>query len=516
MSTLATTIETQSVSEDRKSSNTLNKVVAGTSALGLATVIERGLGMAASVLAARWGGASVFGAYSLALTTANNISAYTGSGIGNTAIRFAGAHDRSSREYGPITRALLLVTACSCVLAALLMLAASGPLAHYVLKIDGLTNLIRFSAVSAAAIIALECAKGFFVGQRAHGALLLLASLAGIGLLAVVPLASRTGPTPMVLGHGVVVMFAVLVCIGLAGPLKLKPLVRNKAHQPLGPAIRQVWGFGMVQLTSLLSMNMAGWWLTSMIARSDPSMVQTGLFAVSHQIRNMVAMAPAMLAQSTYALMIDRDGDSGGAANRMVSLCTFATSGISLALAGIGMVAAPWILPAVYGSTYQAAVLPTIVALATAVAHMGSAPVFGRLTIVNVKRSGTINLIWAVAVASAATCFVSAGGALTATFIYLAGFLLMSWLNLGSLRRYGLAPGVLSVTLISQASACAMVALAFLRIRHPASQGLLAIASLLILGAALFILARLAKHHQWIPAGLSVRHLAAALKGGAQ
>ena len=147
---------------------------------------------------------------------------------------------------------------------------------------------------------------------------------------------------------------------------------------------------------------------------------------------------------------------------------------------------------------------------------MGSAPVFGRLTIVNVKRSGTINLIWALAVAAAATRFVSGGGALAATFIYLGGFLLISWLNLGSLRRYGLAPGVLSVTLISQASACAMVALAFLRIRHPASQGLLAIASLLILGAALVTLVRLARHHQWIPAGLSVRHLAAALKGGAQ
>src|SRR5690242_4803724 len=165
MSTLATTIECQSACGDRKSSNTLGKVVAGTSALGLATVIERGLSMTANVLAARLGGASVFGAYSLALTTANNISAYTGSGIGTTAVRFAGAHHRASSEYGPITRALVLVTACSCILAALLMLAASGPLAHYVLKIDSFANLIRFSAVSAAAIIALECAKGFFVGQ---------------------------------------------------------------------------------------------------------------------------------------------------------------------------------------------------------------------------------------------------------------------------------------------------------------------------------------------------------------
>jgi hypothetical protein len=261
---------------------------------------------------------------------------------------------------------------------------------------------------------------------------------------------------------------------------------------------------------------MAGWWLTSMIARSDPSMVQTGLFAVSHQIRNMAAMAPAMLSQSTYTLMIDRDGNSEDAANRMLSLCTFATSGLSLALAGTAMLAAPWALPAVYGSTYRAAVLPTIVALGTAVVHMGSLPLVGRLSIVNVKRSGMINLIWALAVTTAATRFISAGGALPATLIYLAGFLLMSWLTLASLRRRGLSPGVVSVALISQASACAMVALGFLRLRHPELQELAVVMSLLILAAALFTLGRLARRYRWIPAGISVRCLVSALRGGAQ
>lgn len=514
MSTLATTIETQSVSEDRKSSNTLSKVVAGTSALGLATLIERGLSMTAGVLAARWGGASVFGSYSLALTTANNISAYTGSGIGTTAVRFAGAHERSSSEYGPVARALFIVTACSCVLAALLMVAASGPLAHYVLKIDSFAVLIRYSALSAAAIIALESAKGFFIGQRAHSALLLVSGLAGLGLLTFVPLASRTGAAHMVLGHGVAVTAAVVICLAFAGPLKLKPLVRNKERRPIGPAIRQVWGFGMVQLTSLLSMNMAGWWLTSMIARTDPTMVQTGLFAVSHQIRNMVAMAPAMLSQSTYALMIDRDGNSKEAANRMFSICTFVASALCLALAGTGMIAAPWILPAVYGATYRAAVLPTMVALATAVVHMGSLPAFGRLSIVNVKRSGAINLIWALTVTTAATRFVSEDGALGATLIYLGSFLMMSWLNLASLRRYGLPDGITTVILFSQVSASALAAFGFLRIAHPAAQYSFTAASVAVLAASLFVLVRLARRYQWIPAGMPVRTFAAALKGG--
>src|SRR4051794_32660253 len=107
------------------------RLVAGTSALGVATALERGLSFLASLTAARLGGAATFGAYSLALTTANNIAAYTGSGIGNTATRFAGAHTQDSPEYAPVTRALLVVTATSALLASLLMLAAAGPLAQH-------------------------------------------------------------------------------------------------------------------------------------------------------------------------------------------------------------------------------------------------------------------------------------------------------------------------------------------------------------------------------------------------
>jgi O-antigen/teichoic acid export membrane protein len=72
-------------------------LVSGTSALGLGIIVERGCGFLANVLAARLGGASTFGAYSLAISTANNISAYAAGGIGSTAIRFSGNYQRESR-----------------------------------------------------------------------------------------------------------------------------------------------------------------------------------------------------------------------------------------------------------------------------------------------------------------------------------------------------------------------------------------------------------------------------------
>jgi hypothetical protein len=50
-------------------------------------------------------------------------------------------------------------------------------------------------------------------------------------------------------------------------------------------------------------MNIAGWWLTSLVAKSDPTMVQMSLFAVAHQLRNMVALVPSLLIEGSFAEM---------------------------------------------------------------------------------------------------------------------------------------------------------------------------------------------------------------------
>ena len=85
--------ETPRTIADRKASilgSSAAYLLSGTSALGAGVVVERGCGFIANVLAARFGGASTFGTYSLAIATANNISTYAAGGIGSTAIRFSG------------------------------------------------------------------------------------------------------------------------------------------------------------------------------------------------------------------------------------------------------------------------------------------------------------------------------------------------------------------------------------------------------------------------------------------
>lgn len=55
-------------------------LVSGTSTLGLGVLIERSCGFLANILAARFGGAQTFGAYALAISTANNVSTYAAGG----------------------------------------------------------------------------------------------------------------------------------------------------------------------------------------------------------------------------------------------------------------------------------------------------------------------------------------------------------------------------------------------------------------------------------------------------
>ena len=81
-----------------KSESLSHFLFTGTSSVGVAIIVERGLGFVANLVAARHGGTQVFGAYSLALTTANNIASYAGAGIGTTANRFSGQYPAGTHE----------------------------------------------------------------------------------------------------------------------------------------------------------------------------------------------------------------------------------------------------------------------------------------------------------------------------------------------------------------------------------------------------------------------------------
>ncbi len=513
-------------------------LVTGTSALGAGILVERGFGFLANILAARWGGASTFGAYSLAITTANNISTYAAGGIGATAARFSGKYPRGGPGYGTLARVLLIVSTVSAALAAVGLWIGAGPIAHLLGK-SSLTGLLRWAAFSASGMILLECARGFFVGQRRLRALILLSVLVGAGMVVLLPSsAADHSPVRMIVAQGAITTGAVLVCMLLARPLGLRDgmehlrdpegtsvvsadvredrtrSLRTSARLPIGPMLREVWTFGMVQLASLVGANLAGWWLASLVARSDTTLVQMGFFSIASQLRNIVGLVPGLLTESSYSVMAEREGAEAATPGQVMAMCTYISSFLSLLLAGAGIVVVPWGLTLLYGRSYGGAAVTTAFALAIAVVHMGNSPTAARLTILSIRTTGLINTAWAISVALAATVFLlHGGGASKGMAIYLAAHALSAALVLVALSHGGNVPaGVTPIFLLTTGTAVLLSVLAAVRTRRP--ELLLSVTGLMLLiwTMALWALVILGKRHGWLPDRRSLRRLTEAFQ----
>ncbi len=477
--------------------------IEGTAALTTALMVERGTGLLANVLAARLGGAAVFGSYSLAISTANNVSTYAAGGIGATATRFSGKYPYGSREYGPLARALTVVVMVSAVLAALALWVGAVPLAHLLEK-PALAGLLRLASLSAAAMILLECARGFFVGQRRVAALLLLSLLVGGGLLLFLPLAAREhSASRMVVLQASVCCAAVIACLALGKPLAL----RSKAGKVHGvrPMLREVWGFGLVQLSGMVAANVAGWWLTTLIARSDRTLAQVGFFAIASQMRNLAGVVPGLLTEGSYAVMAaPEEADliaREGAPHRVMALASFGSTAVGFCIACIGIIAAPWALRLMYGTAYVSAQSALAVALALAVAHMSNAPASARLTIVDIRAAGVINTIWAVFVGIAATLLLlHRGGAWQGMAILLVAHLLSGALVLQVLERKDRVPaGMRTAYYLGSLGSAVLAALALLRAAAPRHTGSLTACMCVAALVQIGWLAYLGKRHRWLP-----------------
>ena len=327
------------------------KVIGGTSTLGAGMLIERGTGFLANILAARFGGVQTFGAYSVAISSANQISTYAAGGIGATAARFSGKYQYGTRGYATLARSLAIVSLFSAAAAAAALWLGAVPLAHILKKVE-LTELLRWAALSAAGIVVLECARGFFVGQRRLLALLMLSLIVGGGMVTLLPAAAKThSAVRMIVTQGGITTSAVLVCLLFAGPLGLYAATKEKSL-PLGPMLREVWSFGLVQLAGLVGANIAGWWLTILVAREDTTLVQMSFFAIASQMRNLVGIAPSLLTEGSYAVMAEPDGEAQKTPHRVMALCSYASISVAMMLAAIGIVVVPWMLTLLYGKTY--------------------------------------------------------------------------------------------------------------------------------------------------------------------
>jgi len=455
----------------------------GSSLLGVATLIERGLGFVANLAAARLGGAQVFGAYSIALTTATNIASYASAGIGTTANRFSGDYPYGSPGYGGLLRALAWFSLWSASLAAAVLWLTAGPLARLLLGNPGLSSLLRLAALSAGATILLECLRGLLVGQRRFFALVILSILFGGGLAIALPLAALKGPSAMAGSQTCVAVMAVALCI--VGARRLRFAATEARKDSGGPGVGTIVRFGLMQLAGMVGINAAGWWIASLVARSDVSMVQMGCYSVALQMRNICGMLPLLISQTVYAQLTEEGGQGFGGAARVTVVSTVAASTLALLVSGAAAAIMPWILPHLYGKGYAGGEFAATIAVSVALIHMAAAPAAARLTVVSLQMTGVINGIWTVLMIGLGSWLVPGRGAAGATTTLLSAHLLSALLVVTTLiRLQATSHGLLAVSLPALAGAVILPALAWLRevthYRAEISGAIMALTSLLI------------------------------------
>ncbi len=475
-------------------------VLTGTSAMGASVFLERGAGFLANILAFRLGGKETFGAYSLAINTATNISTYAAGGIGATAARFSGKYPRDSRGYHSLISALAIVSAVSAGLAALAIWFGAGPIAR-LLHNENLTTLLRCAWVSAAGVVLLECARGFLVGQRFVAALLTMSVTVGAGMVFLLPYAAHHHqPTTMVELQGTISLVAVLLCYLFGKRFGWRVPADPATREPLGPVLREIWSFGLIQLAGLVGLNLSGWWATALVARGDTTLVQMSFLTIANQLRNLVSLPPSLLTEGSYAVMADPTHEESQTPQRVMALCTFGALSVSLLLGLAGITLVPWGLALLYGKSSAGAGAAVAVALATAVSHMGTAPASARLTIVSIRSTAVINTLWAVFVAVAATLFLLHGGnAWIAMAIYFSAHAMSSTLAMLALKRWDNLPaGLLPLFGTSLLSVGGAAAISLWRGEsdHLALPTLL-IAAILITTAG--VLYGFGRRYQWLP-----------------
>src|SRR5581483_2849287 len=187
-------------------------------------------------------------------------------------------------------------------------------------------------------------------------------------------------------------------------------------------------------------------------------------FAIANQLRNMSTLVPGLVGQTSFAMLTEESGASFCGSDRVFAVSSMTASLLSTICAGSVLTILPFVLRFLYGSAYQAAGLASALAVIIVVIHMGTAPAASRITILSLRVSGIINLIWAGLVFALGSGFVSRGGAAAATARFLAAHVVSMLLVLLWLRARGALP--MAVTVVSTVNVCitlGFLALAWLR-----------------------------------------------------
>ncbi len=412
----------------------------GALAFGTGMGVQRFLSFCASALAARLGGPMVFGAYSLGLSTASMTATYTGLGIGQVSARYAGTCPAGSEGRRRAVHLLIRFALGSAFVAALVLIAAAGPTAAHFVGKDMARSVFRAAAWSAAALILVDAVNGIALGTLRYSACFQIQVGSGIGLVVALPLAARMGPASMLLGQAAVVAG---VAVWVASSLWREAARLTGVASGVTIGSREILSFGIGQLSINMAASLAGWYLTVMVSRYDPTMVQMSQYAIGSQLRSFIAFAPTVASQLVMPLLSKFASERSG--HDDVVTTTSAACTVAAAAAGsLAMLAAPLFLR-VYGSSYKYSLHSAFILMATAVVHMSSAPLAQTLLRLSVRATVAINIAWSLVIIACATLVVPRGGSLGAASAMLGAHMLSAALVAVALWRKGRLPaGILA------------------------------------------------------------------------
>jgi hypothetical protein len=217
-------------------------------------------------------------------------------------------------------------------------------------------------------------------------------------------------------------------------------------------------------------------------------------YAIASQLRNVATLIPSLVGQTSFAMLTEEGATDFGGSDRVLAVSSVFASLLGALCAGAAITILPWGLRYLYGNAYQRAELASSIAIATVLIHMGSAPAAYRLTIVSLRVTGIVNLVWAVFVLAAGTWLIPGGGAVAAVESFFAAHVLSMILVLVWLRRHcALPPVIIGVSILNLFTASALLTISWLRSSNGMEPATAVMASVAVTGTAAFCLWRVGR-----------------------
>ncbi len=388
----------------------------------VASVLQQGSLLVASVLIARWVGKAQFGAFVLLQGTLGTFALLASGAFAITATRHVAAlRVENPDRTASLCRLLTISTGAISLTLAVLLALCSGYLADHTLHDPSLTPLLRWGSLYLFFQAYQGVQSGILCGVEAFalnaGASLLRAVTLIVGVMVLTPIFGVTGAISAL----VISAIATCVCFEFLLPGELRRRGIPTAAQLDWSDLRTIWKFSVPAFLSTAMVPPVLWIANVMLARQPGGYSEVAIFGAASQWRAVVAFVPAALAQPllpllTSALVSGRRGDY----RRLAMLGVLISAGSATLVAIVVVTGAPFIA-ALYGKGFaQSAPVLTELSIATIIAAAASAVGYVLASIDDMWAGVVLNAIWAMAFLGILSSYVAVDAAAVARSFLLA------------------------------------------------------------------------------------------------